>query len=97
MACYTVVSCFCYYCRYMRNSPEIKTWKKDFYERTTLHQITNMLRVFMPTKKFLFGVGASAMDSLGKGQSFFSKLLSFDAGNVFQHCGQFPGKFRGMS
>lgn len=49
----------------------------------------------MPTKKFTFGVGASAMDSMGKGQSFFSKLLSFDAANVFQHCGEFPGRFRG--
>lgn len=85
------------YCRYMKNSPEIQAWRRNFYQRTTLHQLTDLLRNLMPTKKFAFGVGASAMDSYGKGQSFFSRLLSFDAANVFQHCGQFPGRFRGRS
>ncbi|XP_067936964.1 F-box only protein 4-like [Watersipora subatra] len=80
---------------YLKNSPEIQTWKREFYQRTTLHQLTNLLRNFLPTKKFAFGVGASAMDSFGKGRSFFSKLLSFDSANVFQHCGEFPGRFRG--
>ncbi|KAF6029695.1 FBXO4 [Bugula neritina] len=81
---------------YMRSSPEIQKWKKSVYQQTTIHQLSDMLRMFMPMKRYTFGVGASAMDSYGKGQSFFSKLLSFDAGNVFQHCGQFPGKFRGF-
>lgn len=80
----------------MRSSPDVLKWKKNFYQQTPLHQLTNILRIFLPTKRYTFGVGASAMDSYGKGQSFFSKLLSFDAANVFQHCGQFPGQFRGM-
>jgi len=55
--------------------------------------MATMLHRLLPTRRYQFGIGGGALDGVGKGRSFFSRLLSYDTANVFQHIGEFPGSY----